>query len=498
MSTFRIALASIPEDRPHRIEVGETPILLIRYGAEISALAAKCPHAGAPLEKGAVCEGRLICPWHKAAFAVRDGALLEPPALAALTRYTVRIEDGFAIIDGQEEGPTATTQAAFDGTIAIVGAGAAASGALALLQARGHAGRVIVIGQEAAAPYDRTILSKMVIGGTMPAEPKPLFEAGLAPNVEHVVGEVVGLDAGGRTITLRDGRTIGYDRALAASGGAPKWPGLPGEHLAGVHVLRSVADAASLVDGIGMARRAVILGAGFIGLEVASGLRERGVGVTVVASATPLARVFGARIGGRLQALAEEKGVVFSNGKVARFEGGERVERVVLEDGTVLACDLAVLGTGVAPNVGFIEGVTLDDGVVVGPSLRAAPDLYAAGDIARFDYRGARVRIEHWRLAQQHGWLAARNLLGEDAVFEGVPFFWTAQHGKRIDYLGHAENWDEEVIDGDLEALDFVAFLVRGGVVAAAIGCGRDTQMARLSDAMRRDLTVADARDACG
>ncbi len=493
MSTFRIALAAIPEDRPHRIEVGETPILLIRHGAEVSALAAACPHAGAPLEKGAVCEGRLICPWHKAAFAVRDGALLEPPALAALTRYTVRIEDGFAIIDGREAEP-APTHATFDGTIAIVGAGAAASGALALLQARGHAGRVIVIGQEAAAPYDRTVLSKMVIGGKMPAAPKALFEAGLEPNVELVVGEVVGLDAGGRTITLRDGRTIGYERALAASGGAPKWPGLPGEHLTGVHVLRSVADAASLVDSIGTARRAVILGAGFIGLEVASGLRERGVGVTVIASGTPLARVFGERIGGRLRALAEDKGVVFSDGKVVRFEGGERVERVVLEDGTVLACDLAVLGTGVAPNVGFIEGVTLDDGVVVGPSLLAAPDLYAAGDIARFAYRGEQVRIEHWRLAQQHGWLAARNMLGEDAIFEGVPFFWTAQHGKRIDYLGHAESWDDEVIDGDLASLDFVAFLVRGGVVAAAIGCGRDTQMARLSDAMRRDLTVAEAR----
>ncbi len=492
--SFRIALGALQEDQPHRIEVGATPIVLIRQGDHVSALAARCPHAGAPLEQGAVCDGRLVCPWHKAAFSVADGTVLEPPALAPLSRYEVRIEDGFVHVDDQRM--TARTPGAVrsTATFAIVGTGAAASGALALFQSRGHRGRVVVIGPETAPPYDRTVLSKMVIGGQMPPEPKPVLADGLGTDIERVEGEVVRLDARARAIHLRDGRTIGYDQALVATGGRPERPGLPGEELGGVHLLRSVADAACLVDSIGRARRAVVLGAGFIGLEVASGLRERGVGVTVVSAGTPLARVLGERVGRRLQALHAEEGVVFRSGKVARFDGGVRVEQAILEDGAVLDCDLVVLGTGIAPNVEFVEGVKQGDGIEVDASLLAAPGLFAAGDIARFPYRGVPVRIEHWRLAQQHGWLAARNMLGDGAAFEGVPFFWTAQHGKRIDTLGHATEWDDEVISGDLEALDFVAFLTRDGMVAAAVGCARDAQMARLSDAMRRPLTLAEAR----
>ena len=154
-----------------------------------------------------------------------------------------------------------------------------------------------------------------------------------------------------------------------------------------------------------------------------------------------------------------------------------------------------MLGTGVSPATGFLEGVELKNGaVVVDATLETIPGLYAAGDLASFPYRGNMVRIEHWRLAQQHGWLAARNMLGDHATFKGVPFFWTAQHGVRLDFLGHATEWDEEVVEGDLEAMDFVLFLVAGGEVLAAIGCACDTQMARLSDAMRHPLPVDEAR----
>ncbi len=154
-----------------------------------------------------------------------------------------------------------------------------------------------------------------------------------------------------------------------------------------------------------------------------------------------------------------------------------------------------LLGGGIAPNVACLGTLASEDGVEVDGSLQVAPGLFAAGDIARFAYRGETVRIEHWRLAQQHGWLAARNMLGDGAVYDGVPYFWTAQHGKRIDYLGHASDWDEAVTIGDLEGLDFVTLLVKDGSVAAAVGCGRDPAMARLSEAMRRELSVAEARD---
>ena len=494
----RIALEALRDGVPHKVELGDTPIVLIRQAGTVSALAGACPHAGAPLEKGAVCEGRLICPWHKAAFSVADGALLEPPALAPLTRYAVRIEAGTVIVDGTTIAPDAPTPAATDpGTIAIVGSGAAASGALALLGLRGHPGRVVVVSRETPPPYDRTVLSKMVISGDMPPEAKPVLEDGGFPTgMERVTGEVIRLDATRREIHLADGRSIGFDQALLASDGTPRIPPLPGVELAGIHALRSVADAVALMSSIEPARRAVILGAGFIGLEVASGLRERDIDVTIVCSdAVPLARTVGKRLGHRIRALHESKGVTFVEGRIARFEGSSHVEQVVLEDSAILPCDLVVLGTGVAPAVGFVEGVeSRESGMIVDAMLEAAPGLFAAGDAARFAYRGEMVRIEHWRLAQQHGWLAARNMLGDRAVFEGVPFFWTAQHGVRLDYLGHADEWDDEIIEGDLDQMDFVLFLVRNGEVSAAIGCARDAQMARLSDAMRRPLPVDEAR----
>ena len=486
---IRIALDALAEGVPRRFDRADGPVVLIRDGDHVVALEGACPHAGAPLDQGALCDGRLICPWHKAAFAVADGSVLEPPALLPLARYAVRIEGGSVVVGGRLARPDAQP-AREPGTIAIVGTGAAASGALALLAMRGHRGRVVLIGPEAAPPYDRTVLSKMVVAGSMPAEPKPVLEEGAWPvGVERVVGTVRRLDAGGRRIEMEGGAVLTYDQALLASGAAPKRLSMPGCGLEGVHVLRNVGDAAALVGSIEGAARAVVVGAGFIGLEVASGLRERGVETVVVSGGeVPLAAVLGARIGRRVRRLHEDRGVVFRTGSVARFEGEGRVARVVLEDATVLQADLVVLGTGVTPEVGFVDGVTVEDGVVVDGAMRAAPGLFAAGDLARFPYRGEMVRIEHWRVAQQHGWLAARNMLGEHATYEGVPFFWTAQHGVRLDYLGHAAGWDAEELEGDLEGMDFVARLIRGGRVVAVVGCGRDAEMARLSDAVTGPL----------
>ncbi len=497
-TTLRIALADVSEDTLHKAMLGDDPIVLVRRGDTVRAYAGTCPHAGAPLEQGALCGERLVCPWHKAVFALKDGALLEPPALAPLTRYEVTITDGVAEITGATlPAPAAGPPTAAPDTIAIIGAGAAAAAAIAHLTTREVASRIVVIGREPKPPYDRTALSKMVIAGEMdPASVNCLPADAFSGAVERIVGEVVRLDAAAHRIHLADGTAIPYDRALVATGGVARRPDFPGIDLAGVHVLRSSEDAASLVTDIEDAREAVLLGASFISLEVASGLRSRGIGVTVVSDgAIPFARQFGEQIGARLKRLHEEKGVMFHTGQVKRFEGDQRVSAVAFDDGTQLACDLVLLGTGVAPAAGFVEGARVEHGALdVDAHLLAAPDLYAAGDIARFPYKGQPTRIEHWRLAQQHGWLAARNILGDDVAFDGVPFFWTAQHGVRIDYLGHAAGWDEIVIDGDLDALDFLAFAVKDGHVAAVIACARDTAMAKLAEAMRHDLTLAEAK----
>jgi nitrite reductase/ring-hydroxylating ferredoxin subunit len=326
MDTTRVALTELKDGVPHKVTVGETPIVLIRQGETVTALGGECPHAGAPLEEGVVCEGRLICPWHKAAFSVSDGSLVEPPALEGLARYAVRVEDGMAVVDGTTL-PAGTPRAdKTDGVIAIVGTGAAASGALALLMSRGHAGPVVLIGPEDGPPYDRTALSKMVVAGKMGPESKPVLPGELPPTVERVMGTVERIDPDARAIHLAGGRVVSYGRALVATGGTPKRPDLPGATLEGVHVLRGVADAKSLVEDLEGVKRVVVLGAGFIGLEAAAGLRAREIEVTVVDSvAVPLANVFGEAVGRRLRALHEEKGVVFRDGKIASFEGRARV-----------------------------------------------------------------------------------------------------------------------------------------------------------------------------
>ena len=497
---IRIKLADIPERTPHKAMLGDDPVILVRQGLLVRAYSGTCPHAGAPLEQGAICGERLVCPWHKAVFALRDGAVLEPPALAPLTRYEVRMVNGMVEVAGKTM-PAPVTPPTTDAPdrIAVIGAGAAAAAAVALLRARETRARITVVGPESKPPYDRTVLSKMVIAGEMGPDAIDLLpDDAWTGNVEHVVGEVVRLDAAGHRIELADGTAIAFDRALVATGGVPRRPDLPGVELAGVHVLRTSADAAVLLADLKGAREVVLLGASFISLEVATGLRQRGIGATIVSGgATPLAHVFGDEIGTRIRQLHEEHGVVFRTGRIARFTGDGRVAAAVLEDGTTLPCNAVLLGTGVAPATGFVDGLKLEDGaVVVDRQLHAAHGVFAAGDIARFPYRDKPTRVEHWRLAQQHGWLAARNMLGDAADFDAVPFFWTAQHGHRIDVLGHAPEWDDIVVDGDLGSLDFIAYVMRDDTVAAAVSCKRDTAMARLTEAMRVELTLEGARAA--
>ena len=501
-----IALDKIEENIPHKVMLGEDePVILIRDRDTVRAFGARCTHVGAPLERGTVCDGRLVCPWHKAMFDVTDGAVLDAPALAPLPRYAVRVENRIVHLDGTRlasaSGAAPRRVEAAIGTVALVGTGAASAAALSVLAERHFAGRVLLIGPEAETPsYDRTALSKMVISGQQPASSTPLVLPDEAARlaIERIADAVVSLDAGTRTLRLASGRTLSYDRALLATGGTPSVPDIAGRELDGVHTLRSAADAARLVATIDRARRAVVIGGSFIGLEVATGLRARGIETTVVArSAVPFERQFGRAIGLRLKRLHEEGGVRFRTGSPARIEGGDVAERVVLADGAILPADLVLLATGIRPETGFVSGVRVEEGgVVVDGGCLAADGLWAAGDIARFPWRDGLIRVEHWRVASELGRIAARNMLGEDAGYDSVPLFWTAHHGTRIDYLGHATAWDDIVVDGDLEALRFVAYLVRLGRVDAAVAAGRDEATMRLAHAMRRSLTLEEARAA--
>jgi NADPH-dependent 2,4-dienoyl-CoA reductase/sulfur reductase-like enzyme len=359
---------------------------------------------------------------------------------------------------------------------------------------------VVLIGQEPGAPYDRTSLSKFVLAGKMPPDEvppiKPLDDLAAA-RIRLVTARVETLDVTAHRVQLADGTAIAYDIALVATGGRPRRLDLPGADLSGVHVLRGRADAAAILAGLRPGAQVVILGASFIGLEAASALREQNVSVRVVApDDVPFARQFGPRIGGMFRDLHERQGVVFHlPAQTARLEGEGRVQRVVLQDGTVLPADLVLLGVGVRPATEFLRGLTLAEGggIRVDAGMRAAERLYAAGDVARFPLGETELRIEHWRVAQQQGRIAAHNMLGGQDRAEFVPYFWTYHYSNRFDYLGHPASWDEAVIEGDLHAQHFVALLVQRGWVVGAVGCQRERATALLAERLRQKLSRDEA-----
>ena len=500
MPMHRVAsFAALRSDRGHQVDVNDTPVLLVRDGDTVRAYGARCPHAGAPLAEGAVCNGRIVCPWHKATFALSDGALLEPPALEGLAAHPVQFAGDDILVSADPIARPPVPPEPDRRTMLVLGAGAAGTAAAAALRDFGFGGRIALIGREPGSPYDRTALSKFVTAGQMPPdEIPPLRPDGFyaRAGIERLEAEIVALDPTRRVVTLDDGRTFGFDAALIATGSTPNAPDVPGADLAGVHVLRSRDDARSLLAELRPGTRAVVLGSSFIGLEVACSLREQGIEVAIVSpEPVPFTRQLGERIGGMLRTLHEAHGVRFYTGKPARIAGAGRVDAVmvdavVMDDGRRLPADVVVVGLGVRPATGFVQRG--GGALAVDATLRLADGVYAAGDVAEFPLAGAgkQVRIEHWRVAQQHGRIAARGMLGEHATYDGVPFFWTYHYGKRFEYLGHAETWDDEVVHGDLDTQNFVAFLLRQGMVAAVVACGHERATAFLTERMRAPLSA--------
>lgn len=498
-------LGDLPEDRGTRVKIADTPVMLVRTGDTVHAYAADCPHAGAPLEEGAICNGRIVCPWHKGTFDASDGSLVEPPALVGLTRYPASVDDGDVYVSPEPVRQQEDRRAPDPATMFIAGAGAAGAAACAALREAGFSGRIVLAGGDARMPYDRTSLSKFVVAGYMtPADVPPLLDPAFFSKhgIERIESEIVRLDAAKKEAELADGSVLRYDAALVCTGGIPKPLDVPGATLARVHLLRNLEDARAILASLDGRSRAVIVGAGFIGLEVASCLRRRKIDVTVVAPGkVPFAKQFGERIGGMFMRLHENNGVSFRmNAHVSALEGGDGVREVVLDNGERVAADIVIAGTGVKPATSFLQRVELadDGGIPVDASMCAAPGLYAAGDVARFalPHSGERVRIEHWRVAQQHARVAAYNMAGAKREYAGVPYFWTYHFEKTFDYLGHTSEPDEVVIDGELDGPQFIAYLMKGSEVGAIVSCDRNEATARLAEALREPLTLEAARRA--
>ncbi len=477
-------LGDIALDKPLRVSLDGTDMILVRDGDAVRAFGARCPHAGAPLDEGVVCAGRIVCPWHKAMFAVGDGALLEPPALDALPQYPVLV-DGERVLVSAEPIPPAPRPAGTDArTFLVVGAGAAGTAAAAALRGFGFDGRIVLLGAEPDAPYDRTALSKFVLeGGMKPDDVSPLRDPGFYEQhrIERRQGTATGLDPAARRVALADGAALDYDAVLLAPGGTPRTLDVPGADLPGVHTLRSLEDARRILPRLRRGARAVVVGGGFIGLEAASALTKHGLQVSVVGpDPLPLHKPLGPEVAQAVRRLHEAGGVTFVAGHVARVNGVSQASGVTLDDGRTLAADFVIAGLGVRPATGFAAALPLDEdgGIGVDSGMRAADAIFAAGDAARFPFGDARVRIEHWRVAQQTARIAARSMLGGEAAWTEPPFFWTYHFGHRIELLGHPQEVDATVVEGDLDGMDFLVRRMRGGRLVGAIACQREAEMA--------------------
>jgi len=497
-----------------QVKVGDTDVLLARVRGQYFATGAMCTHYGAPLVEGALSGTRVICPWHHACFNVTTGDLEEPCALDALPHYDVRRRGDDILVtvpteatDRRELPPVAKT--AQDGRVfVILGGGAAGEAALEELRREGFAGRIMLITREQRLPYDRINLSKDYLDGNagedaLPLRPDAFYqEHAIELLREHDVQQV---DAQGRVITFADGSTLRYDALLLASGSKPRTLSVPGSDLKNVFTLRSVEDADNIIAATKAITRAVVVGSSFIGMEAAASLTRRKVAVTVVApDAVPFARTLGERIGKVFQGMHEEMGVTFRlPGKVVRIEGTDRVEAVILESGERIATDAVVVGVGVQPSVEYLRGIELqkDGSIAVDATLKVADSLFAAGDIATFPYKhtGENIRVEHWRVAEQHGRAAAHSMLGQNQPYEGVPFFWTAHFGQALHYSGSTKVWDDIIFWGDPEERGkpssegspsthkFIAFFVKNNKVVAVAGMNSDTETAAIEELMRTE-----------
>ena len=475
------------------------PVLLTRIGDDFLATAATCAHYGGPLAEGLVVGETVRCPWHHACFNLRTGEALRAPALSPIACWRVtRNGDRVRVTEKLERDaltPVAPlpASASTPSDIVILGAGAAGSAAAEMLRRSGFEGRVVMLDAEPDSPYDRPNLSKDFLAGNAPADWIPLRPAGYYPEhgIEIVRGRAVRVDPVARRVDLEGRPPLHYDALLLATGAEPVRLPLDGGSDPRVHYLRSLADSNAIIARAGRARQAVVIGGGFIGLEVAAALRLRGLEVRLVApEQLPLERVLGAALGRFIQALHQERGVEFHLGRRPR-----RITEtaVILDDGTELPADFVVIGVGVKPRVELAEaaGIALDRGISVNARLEtSAPGIWAAGDIARWPdpHSGARIRVEHWVVAQRMGQAAARNMLGAGEPFTQVPFFWSAHYDVSINYVGHAEAWDSVEVAGSAEQRDVAVRYVQAGKTLALATIFRDTESLEFERALESGL----------
>jgi NADPH-dependent 2,4-dienoyl-CoA reductase/sulfur reductase-like enzyme/nitrite reductase/ring-hydroxylating ferredoxin subunit len=435
-----IPFSDLKADKPVLGHANGEAVMVIRVGDAVHALGATCTHYGGPLSEGLIVGETVRCPWHHACFELRTGRAHGAPALADVACYEVARAGDLVQVRAKKDAPPLTARHE-PKSVVIVGAGAAGAACVEMLRKEGYRGSIAMFGAEEPGPVDRPNLSKDYLAGNAPEEWIPLgtreryTELGvdLAPT-----DAITTIDTAKRTVTTTSGKTLTYGAMLYATGAEPSRLPIDGANLPHVFTLRTFGDSRAIVERAKSSKRAVVIGASFIGLEAAASLVTRGLEVHVVApDKVPLGKILGDEVGAFVRGIHEAKGTRFHLGTTPR---AIRADAVELADGTTIACDLVVMGVGVKPRVALAEraGLAVDNGVLVDDSLAtSAPGVWAAGDSARNRHSH---RIEHWVVAERGGQHVAREMLRDPSApprpFRDVPFFWSAHHDVTISYVG--------------------------------------------------------------
>jgi 3-phenylpropionate/trans-cinnamate dioxygenase ferredoxin reductase component len=360
----------------------------------------------------------------------------------------------------------------------IIGGGIAGGNAAATLRDEGFSGPVVLISREPGIPFGRPPLSKTYLRSEEDLDGWYVRPVGWYPDheVELRRETVVRVDPAGHTVTLESGEELGYQRVLIATGGRNRQLSLPGADLPGIHQLRTVAECDAIKREVAPGRRAVVVGMGFIGCEVAASLTQLGVRVTAVFGGhAPLARILGGEVGALIADIHRQHGVeLLAGDNVAAFEGTSRLEAVVTTGGRRISCDFAVAGIGIEPDFPAVA-VAQQNGILADQFCRAsAADVYVAGDVAnQLHPLFGRVRVDHYNNAEKQGAAAARSMLGSTAPYDYLHTFWSDQYEHKIEYAGHATQWDDFVVRGSVAAAQLTGFYLASGVVLAAVGLDR-------------------------
>jgi len=475
-----VDIESVLEDSPLLGHVDGEPVILVRQGKNLFAIGATCTHYSGPLAEGLVVGDTIRCPWHHARFSLRTGEAEGAPALNPVACFLVQQENGKVTVDRKRDVTFQVACPRNPDRVVIIGAGAAGASCADMLRTKGYRGSITLVGDEEPGPVDRPNLSKDFLAGKAPEDWIPLRTRDYYESIQVelvTTDAAVRIDPVAHTATLRGGRQLPYGALLLATGAEPQSISIQGAGLPHVHRLRTLADSRAIIANAQRAKRCIVIGSSFIGLEVAASLRDRGLEVAVVGKESlPLEKVLGREFGQFIKDLHEQHDVRFFLDSAPQAIKADCVE---LNNGRTIKAEMVVLGVGVLPRTALAEeaGLTVHNGIVVDDHLRTSvPDIYAAGDIARYPdpISGESARIEHWVLAERQGQAVARAMLGIGNSFRDVPFFWSQHYDVQISYAGHASSWNDCEIRGDFPGRNLCAIYRRNNRVVALATIGRD------------------------